>query len=250
MNLEPNDTTPGTDHGLAAHGPADHGLAARAAVHHALADVHRLRIVDALQLSDRTPSALAAQLGLASNLLAFHLDVLEAAGLIDRARSEGDARRRYVRLRPEALTTITAVPDDGQGRLRADDVLFVCTANSARSQLAAALWERSTGLPARSAGADPAATVHPLARDVAGAHGLDLTDRRPRGYDAVTVAPDLVVSVCDRANEAGLPFDVPRLHWSIPDPVGHGRGAIEAAYEELSIRVAWLAAGRLREPAA
>jgi ArsR family transcriptional regulator, arsenate/arsenite/antimonite-responsive transcriptional repressor / arsenate reductase (thioredoxin) len=228
----------------------DHALAARAAAHHALADVHRLRIVDALQLSDRTPSELAAQLDLGSNLLAFHLDVLEDAGLIDRSRSEGDGRRRYVRLRPDASPLLAPGREDRGGWLRADDVLFVCTANSARSQLAAALWERATGLPARSAGAAPAATVHPLAREVAGTHGLELGDRRPQGYDAVTTRPDLVVSVCDRANEAGLPFDVPRLHWSIPDPVGGGRRAVEAAYEELTTRITWLAAGRLREPAA
>lgn len=228
----------------------DRELTARAAAHHALSDVHRLQLVDALQLSDRTPSELATQLGLGSNLLAFHLDVLEAAGLVDRARSEGDGRRRYVRLRPEASMLIAPGRDPRAGRLRADDVLFVCTANSARSQLAAALWERTTGLSARSAGAAPAAAVHPLARDVAGAHGLDIGARRPQGYDAVGTAPDLVVSVCDRANEAPLPFDVPRLHWSIPDPVGHGRRAVEAAYDELTIRIAWLAAGRLQEPAA
>jgi ArsR family transcriptional regulator, arsenate/arsenite/antimonite-responsive transcriptional repressor / arsenate reductase (thioredoxin) len=229
--------------------PDDPVLTARAAAHHALADVHRLRLVDALQLSDRTPSQLAAKLGLGSNLLAFHLDVLESAGLIERARSEGDGRRRYVRLRPEAVALTAPSRETRSARVRVDDVLFVCTANSARSQLAAALWERATGRPARSAGAAPAAAIHPLARDVAKAHGLELGGA-PQGYDAVTDVPDLVVSVCDRANEAGLPFDVPRLHWSIPDPVGRDRSAVEAAYRELALRVDWLAAGRLVASAA
>jgi ArsR family transcriptional regulator, arsenate/arsenite/antimonite-responsive transcriptional repressor / arsenate reductase (thioredoxin) len=216
-------------------------LEQRAAVHRALGDAHRLAIVDALQLSDRAPSELARLTGLGTNLVAFHLDVLEDAGVIERRTSEGDGRRRYVRLHHDVLGVVGPV-----GTIRAEDVLFVCTANSARSQLAAALWERFTGRPARSAGRDPATRVHPSAVAVAEAHGLDLLDRRPQGYDALVEAPDLIVSVCDRALEAGLPFDVPRLHWSIPDPVEGGPSAVGRAYDELQARITWLAARRER----
>src|SRR5690554_1955158 len=73
----------------------------RAAVHRALGDEHRLRLLDYLEGSDRTPGELCELNGLSSNLLAFHLGILEDARVVERRRSEGDARRRYVRLRRE-----------------------------------------------------------------------------------------------------------------------------------------------------
>lgn len=191
----------------------------RATVHQALADEHRLRIVDALWLSDRTPTELQETTGLSSNLLAFHLDTLEDAGLIERHPSQGDGRRRYVSLRPDTLAgagVSPTAPVEPPGV-----VLFVCTHNSARSQLAAALWSRhgGTGL---SAGRNPAPRIHPLAVRAGRAHGLDLSAARPQGYGAVRVEPDLVVSVCDRAREAEPPFSAPLLHWSVPDPADGG----------------------------
>jgi ArsR family transcriptional regulator, arsenate/arsenite/antimonite-responsive transcriptional repressor / arsenate reductase (thioredoxin) len=208
----------------------------RAAMHHALGDTHRLAMVDALALSDRSPSDLATLTGLPTNLVAFHLDVLEDAGVITRHASEGDRRRRYVRLAPSAVRLAAA-----SASARADHVLFVCTANSARSQLAAALWERATGRAAASAGTLPAARVHPLAIEVAVTHGLDLAGAAPQGYDEVGEEPDLIVSVCDRANETVVPFAAPRLHWSVPDPVTGGRADFEAAFIELRDRIAHLA---------
>lgn len=214
-------------------------VARRAAIHRALGDPHRLAIVDVLELSDRTPSELSAYTGLGSNLLAFHLGVLEDAGVIERTPSQGDARRRYVHLHPDVLATLTPSTE-----LVADDVAFVCTANSARSQLAAALWQRRTGRWGRSAGSDPAPRVHPLAAETGRRHGLDLGDAVPRAYESLDPPPDLIVSVCDRARERGLPFDVPTLHWSVPDPVGGGAAAFDAAYRELAARVEVLAARR------
>ena len=70
----------------------------RAAVHAALGDPVRLAMVDDLAVSDRSPGELAERFGLRGNLLAHHLDVLEDAGVIERFRSAGDQRRRYVRL--------------------------------------------------------------------------------------------------------------------------------------------------------
>jgi protein-tyrosine-phosphatase len=215
---------------------ASPGLEARAAVHRALGDPHRLAIVDALRLSDHTPGELATLTGIGSNLVAFHLAVLEDADLVARTPSQGDARRRYVRLQSRALATL--LPATGTP---AEDVLFVCTHNAARSQLAAALWERVTGRPARSAGSEPRDRVHPLAIAEAARHGIDLSAAAPRGYDDVTHAPDLVVSVCDRAHEAGLPFGVPALHWSVPDPIDGGPEDFAAAYAELAARIEVLA---------
>lgn len=213
-------------------------LARRAQLYRALGEPHRLAIVAALQLSDRSPSELAAATGLGSNLVAFHLNVLAEAGVIERLASEGDARRRYVRLHRDVATVVPP-----PAAVRADDVLFVCTHNSARSQLAAALWEQVTGRVARSAGHEPSPRVHHLAVAVGAEHGLDLAGRRPQGFDAVADRePDLVVSVCDRVREAGWPLRAPHLHWSIPDPVDGDRARFEAAYGLLADRVETLAA--------
>ena len=75
----------------------------RAARHAALGDPVRLAIVDELAVSDRAPVELRRLVGIESNLLAHHLDVLEAVGLIGRSRSSGDGRRRYVHLLPHGL---------------------------------------------------------------------------------------------------------------------------------------------------
>jgi protein-tyrosine-phosphatase len=210
----------------------------RARVHAALGDVHRLQIVDALAFSDRTFQELAAIAGLPGNAAAHHLDVLETAGLVARRVSEGDHRRRYIALRPGLL-------DDALTRraARPQVVLFVCTHNSARSQFAAAAWQAKTGLAAQSAGTTPAVHVHPKAVQAAAEVGLDLVDARPKGYDAITAEPDLIVSVCDRAHEAGVPFEAPAVHWSVPDPVLAGTiGAFRAAFADLSQRIDQLAA--------
>src|ERR1035438_9186510 len=109
-------------------------VTARAAVHAALADPARLLITDTLAVGDVSPSELAAMLGMPSNLLAHHLHVLEQTGLLTRRRSEGDRRRSYLRLVPGALDSLSRPPSR-----RARRGLFVCTANSARTHLAAAL---------------------------------------------------------------------------------------------------------------
>lgn len=209
-------------------------LSDRVAVHRALADPHRLQIVDLLRCSDLTPTELRSATGLASNLLAFHLDTLETTGVVTRHSSRGDARRRYVSLRAdtidEALARDVATVDAGP-------VLFVCTHNAARSQLAAALWRRH-GRSGQSAGRNPATRVHPLAVRIGERHGLDLSRAQPRGYDAVDVRPALVVSVCDLAREAEPPFDAPLAHWSIPDPTEVGTlAAFEGAFEQLQHRI-------------
>ncbi len=212
----------------------------RLRVHAALAEPSRLAIVDALALGDRTPRELGDLVDLPTNLLAHHLEVLDAAGLIERRASAGDRRRRYVVLRHGPLAGLlpaAAAP--------VASVVFVCTGNSARSQFAAALWRRRTGASADSAGAEPARRVHPGATRAARAFGVDLSGRSPKGYDGLELEPTLVVSVCDRAREAGLPFDCRTLHWSVADPVADGRAAaFAAAFAEISERVELLAAAR------
>src|SRR5215471_8890852 len=166
-----------------------HDLERRAAVHAALADPARLRITDTLADGDASPSELAAMLGMPSNLLAHHLHVLENAGILTRHRSQGDRRRTYLRLVPGALD----IPAGGLPRI-ARRVLFVCTANSARSHLAAALWRRASRVPASSAGTHPAAAIAPGAIEAAARHHLPLPRRGPRHLDLVREDGDLVIT--------------------------------------------------------
>ena len=121
-------------------------------------------------------------------------------------------------------------------------ILFICTHNSARSQFAAALWRDRTGGIADSAGSEPADRVHAKAARVAADFGLDIAAAVPKGYDAVEAEPDLVVSVCDRAREAGVPFSAPHLHWSVPDPVRVGtQAAFRSAFADIFYRIDQLA---------
>jgi protein-tyrosine-phosphatase len=217
------------------------GVAARAAVHAALGDPARLAVVDALLLGDVSPGVLARELGLPSNLMAHHLRVLEGAGLLTRVRSEADRRRTYLRLRPDALAGLV-----GPVELAAPRVVFVCTHNSARSQLAAALWRGHSRVPVASAGTHPAGRVHPRAVSAAGRHALRLGRARPRRLADVLSDTDLVVTVCDAAREELGSLLVarcqPAVHWSIPDPaIQDSDEAFEAAYTAVASRVQGLA---------
>jgi protein-tyrosine-phosphatase len=215
-------------------------LEERAAVHAALGEPVRLALAERLITGDASPSDLAADLGLGTNLLAHHLRVLEHAGVIRRIRSEGDRRRSYVQLRLDSPTVRSTLP----GEVVADAprrMLFVCSANSARSQLAAATWNSLSAVPAASAGTHPAARVHPRAIVVAARHGLDLSDAAPAGLDSRLDEADLIVAVCDNAHEA-LDPDLPRLHWSVPDPARIDTDtAFEAAFTDINSRVHHLA---------
>lgn len=214
-------------------------LAQRARTHAALSDPSRLAIVDELAVSDRSPSELGRAVGVGSNLVAHHLQVLEDAGLVTRTVSHGDRRRRYVR-----LTSGTPAAFASPRELRAGGVVFVCTANSARSQLAAALWNQASAVPASSGGTAPAQRVHPEAAAAARRRGLDLPDA-PARFERDDVDDRLVVTVCDVAHEdldgwrwvSGPPL----LHWSTPDPArSPGRAAFDATAEALAARVALL----------
>ncbi|RDV09402.1 ArsR family transcriptional regulator [Arthrobacter sp. RT-1] len=208
---------------------------ARVARHAALADPARLRIVDLLTLGDFSPTELQAELGMSSNLLSHHLKTLEDAGLATRHRSEADRRRSYLRLAPGALDGLVFGAVHGAQR-----VLFVCTRNSARSQLAAALWRQASTVPSASAGTHPADRIAPGAVDAARRHGLHLPAVAPQALDDVASDADFVVTVCDNAHEelTGLTG----IHWSIPDPLRLGtKDAFDAAFADIASRVTDLA---------
>jgi len=219
----------------------------RAAVHAALGDPARVQMVDALALSDRSPGELGSLLRLPTNLLAHHLNLLERVGAVARIRSEHDRRRTYVRLVPDALAGVAAVPSavaDRLAELTDGRVVFACTANSARSQLAAASWRQLTGGEAASAGTEPADRVHPGAVAAARRHGLDLRGASTARLDDVLTAEDLLVAVCDHAYES-LHRTAARglVHWSVADPVPlNSLEAFDAAFSDIVGRIRYLAA--------
>ena len=126
-------------------------------------------------------------------------------------------------------------------------VLFLCTHNSARSQMAEAILRHLGGerLAVESAGTE-ATRVHPLAIEVMARRGIDLTGQRSKHLDELAGHPfDLLVTVCDSANEACpfFPNATDRLHWSIPDPSAAGGteaerlAAFERAADDLEARI-------------
>ncbi|MEV0714285.1 helix-turn-helix domain-containing protein [Asanoa sp. NPDC050611] len=203
----------------------------RARTHAALGDPARLAIVDRLVVSDASPGELARLLGLPTNLMAHHVGVLEDAGLVRRTRSEGDRRRSYLRLRRDALAGLLTPQ-----RVPASRVVFVCTHNSARSQLAAALLAARAKVVTASGGTEPASCVHPRAVRIGRRHGLRLGRVRPVHVDDVVRPDDLVISVCDQAHERlGTPT---AMHWSVPDPARVDTDAAFArAYDDIADRV-------------
>jgi len=208
---------------------------ARAKIHAALGDPARLAIADILAVGDASPGEIGAHLGLPTNLVAHHLGVLVDAGVIDRRRSEHDRRRSYLRLRPAALAALQPPRPAAPRR-----VVFVCTRNSARSQLAAALWAEHSTIPAASAGTEPADRVNPRAIRSAQRHGLRIDPAATHHLTEVAGDGDLLIAVCDHVHET-LPAERTRLHWSVPDPVPVDTDdAFEAAYAELADRVGQL----------
>lgn len=208
----------------------------RADIHSALGDPARLTIADLLAAGDASPSELQSLLGMPSNLLAHHLRRLEQVGLVTRGRSEHDRRRTYLRLIPAGLAGLLPGP-----HLPAARIVFVCTGNSARSQLAAALWRSSSTVPAESAGTRPAARIHPGTVAAAHRHGLPLHPTRPRSLDGVLRPGDLVITVCDSAHEQ-VGAAARWVHWSVPDPVpAADDAAFDRVLHQLTDRV-----GRLR----
>ena len=149
-----------------------------------------------------------------------------------RSRGSGSRWRRAAAIAPGSIA--------GPRTRSAQRVLFVCTANSARSHLAAALWRQASTVPAASAGTRPAAAIDPGAIDAAGRRRLPLPRLRPRHLSDVRHDGDLIVTVCDRAHEELAALAA--VHWSVPDPVpACDPASFDATVADLSGRVGRLA---------
>ena len=216
----------------------DEQLQRRAAIFAALGEPVRLALVDRLVLGDLSPGQLATELGLGTNLLAHHLKVLEDAGVIRRIRSEGDRRRSYVQLR---------IDDDTVRAVTRSQIVPRTSAPESRPlrlhRQLCPLPDRGRHLEQRQH--DPGR----LRRDASGPAGTPGGGRsrpaarararacRPLSIQTCCAVATLVVAVCDNAHEELGP-DLPRIHWSIPDPVRRGsQASFEDAYAHINDRV-------------
>lgn len=227
----------------------------------------RWQLLSELARSDRQVRELTALVGQRQSLTSYHLGQLRQGGLVTMRRSSADGRDAYysldlaacrdllaeagaalhpgLRLVPAALTP----PNGTQGRrsTRAPArVLFLCTGNSSRSQLAEAILEQLGGarVDVVSAGSHPKA-VHPHAVRVMGERGIDISARRSTHLsEFVERRFDHVISLCDRVREICPDFPGPPAvaHWSIPDPAADGAGypAFVRTADELTTRIPFL----------
>jgi len=226
----------------------------------------RWRLLGELTASDRTVHELTARVGRTQSLVSYHLGRLRAAGLVATRRSSADGRDAYytvdlTRIGEELTATaatlhpglVAAPPRSGiPGADRRDpvSVLFLCTGNSARSQMAEALAVHRSGgaVRASSAGSHP----KPLRPEAVAAmqtdYGIDISGWSSKHLDEVADRHfDWVVTLCDRVREVcpELPGTPEAVHWSIPDPAAApdaGDDAFRRTAAELDVRIGfWLA---------
>lgn len=197
----------------------------------------RWQLLVALAVSDRRVQELVARVGRPMNLVSYHLAHLRRMALVQERRSSADARVVYysldlVRLRDlYAASGMALHPLLGQtaGEATAPAtspatvrVLFLCTHNSARSQMAEALLRRLGGsrFEVFSAGTE-VSTVHPLAITAMAEFGIDISGQRSKHLDELRGQSfDTIITVCDRVREECpvFPGDPVQIHWSIADP--------------------------------
>jgi arsenate reductase (thioredoxin) len=111
-------------------------------------------------------------------------------------------------------------------------VLILCTANSARSQMAEGLLRELGGekVEAFSAGSEPS-RVNPYAIEAMAARGIDISSHRSKSLQEYIQQPfDYVITVCDNAAESCplFPGKAQRIHWSFPDPA-----AVQGNHEDI-----------------
>jgi protein-tyrosine-phosphatase/DNA-binding transcriptional ArsR family regulator len=238
----------------------------------------RWQLLGELARSDRQVRELTALVGQRQSLTSYHLGQLRAAGLVSMRRSSADGRDTYcslnlaayrerlaesgaalhpgLRLVPAELTLPSAEDGGGlpsqtpaQSPVR---VLFLCTGNSARSQMAEAILGRLGGsrVEAASAGSHPK-DLHPAAVRVMRERDMDISGARSKHLsEFVEQRFDYVISLCDRVREVCPEFpEAPvMVHWSIPDPAAEAAGAADQdsypafvrTAEELNTRIQFL----------
>ena len=233
----------------------------------------RWRLLRELARSDRHVRELTELVGRPQNLVSYHLGKLRSAGLVAARRSSADGRDAYYtvvldvfgellaatgRSLHPGLQLVPAVPA-ARPLGRPVRLLFLCTGNSARSQIAEALAvARSEGLAeAFSAGSHPK-PIHRQAARVLRERGVSFGHRRSQHLSTfATERFDHVITLCDKVREVcpEFPGHPGYRHWSIPDPAAAGGDdrAVLAAFRqvaaELDARIGYLLAGIGARPA-
>ena len=217
-----------------------------------LAHELRWKLVTALSRSDYRVYELVHLLDQPMNLVSYHLKQLRDQQLVTEHRSSADGRDVYYSLDIEALRTrYFAAGESIHPALASSDsaplgttathpptrVLFLCTHNSARSQMAEGILRHLGGdrVMAFSAGSQPA-EVHPDAVRVLTAIGIDISQQRSKQLDRFADQSfDYIITVCDRVREVCplFPNDPERIHWSFPDPAAvEDAAARERAFQQ------------------
>jgi ArsR family transcriptional regulator, arsenate/arsenite/antimonite-responsive transcriptional repressor / arsenate reductase (thioredoxin) len=231
----------------------------------ALADDSRLRIVRMLMLTDLRVGEIVARIGLPANATSYHLKQLRAAGILRDRRGSADARDIYYSidldhlyalyteagdaLRPDHLPTGTPRNPEGRFLDRPLRVLFLCTHNSARSQLAEGILRQAAGdrVEVWSAGSDPR-RVHPETIALLEEWNIDASQHTSKPISQFLDQEfDYIITVCDRTREEcpTFPGDPRQLHWSLPDPLADDdpikrRRVFLRVRQELQTRIQYL----------
>ncbi len=229
-----------------------------------LADETRLAILDLLALSDLRVGEMVERLQLPQNAVSYHLKQLRSVGLLRDRRSSADARDVYYSVDLERLRTlylaagdalhtrVTEASDEGcamEERDRPLRILFLCTHNSARSQLAEAIARRLGGdnVAVFSAGSQPS-QLHPLTIELLEELGVDPSQHRSKSIDEFAGQTfDYIITVCDRVRDhcPTFPGNPKQIHWSFPDPTAiedpfEQRRSFQRVRRELETRVRYL----------
>jgi protein-tyrosine-phosphatase/DNA-binding transcriptional ArsR family regulator len=207
-----------------------------------IADPLRWRLLGELALSDRRVGELTELLGKPQNLVSYHLAELRKSGLVSARRSSADGRDTYYKVDLRRCGELLCAAGRGlqpglQLELRAPDpisltssrsprVLFLCTGNSARSQMAEALLEHRSGhlIHARSAGSHPK-PLHPNAVRVMAERGIDIAGKPTKHLRRLARTRfDYLITLCDKVREVcpEFPGQPTTAHWSLADPTAAG----------------------------
>ena len=225
----------------------------------------RWKILTALARSDHRGQELIHLLNEPANLVSYHLKQLRTAQFVTERRSSADGRDVYysldldlLRMRyfatgealhPAFAATPTPTEAPAPARTPRASVLFLCTHNSARSQMAEGILRNLAGdrVAVFSAGSEPA-TVHPEAVRVLNTMGIDISKQHSKHLDEfANQSFDYIITVCDRVREACLRFpdDPEQIHWSFADPAAvddenERARAFELTAQQLVTRVRYL----------
>lgn len=218
---------------------------------------HDLRwsILKALTLSDLQVNELVEQVHEPMNLVSYHLKKMRADAVVTTRRSEADGRDMYYSLDLENLrekyqqAAAALHPAIGSNVLSAikpalqrQRILFVCTHNSARSQMAEGILRHlSQGqLDVFSAGSQPT-KIHPTAISTMKKLNVDIREQRARSLqEYLGQSFDYVITVCDKAREVcpTFPGDGTQMHWGFPDPtVIDDEGERKEIFEHIAVRL-------------